>query len=192
MAHPPPGLTRPKKTAAPTVHPRALALGWLDCPGPETTDDMLFVASLVVTEWVYEEECDAGLHDFDPKIRERRFASLTADQQAYAWALYGHHAAFASFEAMGGLMRDVLMSFSPFWRRCDWHHNDIRRRLESVVVIHPRRNSPRISRRSRARRRGAGRPRAQACRSSAKSGDSGDDGPGEPPPASLRESGVPS
>jgi predicted nucleic acid-binding protein len=34
-----------------------------------------------------------------------------------------------------------------------------------------------------ARRRGAGRPRAQAARSSVRSGDSGDDGPGEPPAA---------
>lgn len=33
-----------------------------------------------------------------------------------------------------------------------------------------------------ARRRGAGRPRAQAVRSSAASGDGGDDGPGEPEP----------
>lgn len=37
-------------------------------------------------------------------------------------------------------------------------------------------------RRASPRRRGAGRPRATAARSSSRSGDSGDDGPGEPPP----------
>lgn len=47
--------------------------------------------------------------------------------------------------------------------------------------------APRVGRtRGAARRRGAGRPRGAVRRSSAASGDSGDEGPGEPPPPRLR------
>lgn len=46
----------------------------------------------------------------------------------------------------------------------------------------PREPEPGAPTRRMPRRRGAGRPRAQATRSSAKSGDSDDDAPGEPEP----------
>lgn len=57
-----------------------------------------------------------------------------------------------------------------------------------VRVSRPIQTSRQVAReRCGARARGAGRPRAQATRSSAASGDSGDDdGPGEPPAAPLR------
>lgn len=59
-----------------------------------------------------------------------------------------------------------------------------------ITVRRYRGTSASAQRLRRPRRRGAGRPRAQASRSSAKSGDSGDDGSGSSTPSLRSRTGV--
>jgi hypothetical protein len=153
-----------------------------------TTSHLPAVAA-VVTELEYERMCDTGEWVFDPRLRENRFSALAPEMQEYAWRLYAEADFRTAVESLGDRGRTLLTSFSPFFDGFEEHHADIRR--EFVNLARRRAMPCRTARRTAPRRRGAGRPRAQATRSSAASGDSGDDGPGEQSPASLRESGVP-
>src|SRR3954470_9577347 len=83
----------------------------------------------------------------------------------------------ARFRAAYRLARRTTPNWVEALGRMDQAERVLRRASAPPQVLAPRPQ----------RRRGAGRPRAQARRSCARSGDSGDsgDGPGEPEPAGI-------
>lgn len=89
---------------------------------------------------------------------------------------------FLAHDELAWALLAYLPEYDPFMRQtCRRLAFRARRRACADVRL-----AIRAPRRTCSRARGAGRPRAKASHSSSRSGDSGDDGPGEPAPAHPR------
>jgi DNA-binding transcriptional MerR regulator len=152
-------------------------LNWLLNPShasPETVADL----ERWILGYIEPQQLQAARVAYEDSMLEGEMEQTARMIAKHVARLTGHSAGRADAEYRRRRLRGIS-------RRDAWEAvaTDLPRAAKTTRRMPPR---PAVTCRSVARRRGAGRPRAGATRSSVKSGDSGSDGePGSPPPSRI-------